>query len=215
MDHCAFIGLEDISDGLPSYREEVVPVAMEEPLKTAYEELEEEITACLKEHRGNSSVASTMLNALLAWPDHPYGFGTLYGSEFDPETKCRESFVIAETPGNVTLVNCCVPLTSKPEHEEVLALLLGRASHRLDRRPGDRYSHGREAPVLRVRLDVVAVVDEHAPGPQRLDVVVIAVLVEGHEDVGLVSGRKDVAGAHVHLKDGRRSEEHTSELQSL
>jgi superfamily II DNA or RNA helicase len=97
MDHCAFIGLEDISDGLPSYREEVVPVAMEEPLKTAYEELEEEITACLKEHRGNSSVASTMLNALLAWPDHPYGFGTLYGSEFDPETKCRESFVIAET----------------------------------------------------------------------------------------------------------------------
>jgi len=97
MDHCAFIGLEDISDGLPSYREEVVPVAMEEPLKTAYAELEEEITACLKEHRGNSSVASTMLNALLAWPDHPYGFGTLYGSEFDPETKCRESFVIAET----------------------------------------------------------------------------------------------------------------------
>ena len=97
MDHCAFIGLEDISDGLPSYREDVVPVAMEEPLKTAYEDLEEEITACLKEHRGNSSVASTMLNALLAWPDHPYGFGTLYGSEFDPETKCRESFVIAET----------------------------------------------------------------------------------------------------------------------
>jgi hypothetical protein len=62
-----------------------------------YEELEEEITACLKEHRGNSSVVSTMLNTLLAWPDHPYGFGTLYGSEFSPETKCRESFVIAET----------------------------------------------------------------------------------------------------------------------
>jgi hypothetical protein len=60
MDHCAFIGLEDISDGLPSYREEVVPVAMEEPLKTAYEELEEDITACLKEHRGNSSVVSTL-----------------------------------------------------------------------------------------------------------------------------------------------------------
>ena len=35
MDHCAFIGLEDISDGLPSYREEVVSVGMEEPLKTA------------------------------------------------------------------------------------------------------------------------------------------------------------------------------------
>jgi len=38
-----------------------------------------------------------MLNTLLAWPDHPYGFGTLYGSEFNSETKSRESFVIAET----------------------------------------------------------------------------------------------------------------------
>jgi hypothetical protein len=37
------------------------------------------------------------LNALLSWPDHPYDFGTLYGSEFDPETRCRERFVIAET----------------------------------------------------------------------------------------------------------------------
>ena len=97
MDHCAFVGLEDISASLPSYREEVVPVTMEKALKTAYEQLEEEITACLKEHRGNHSVVSTMLNTLLAWPDHPYGFGTLYGSEFNPETKCRERFVIAET----------------------------------------------------------------------------------------------------------------------
>jgi superfamily II DNA or RNA helicase len=97
MDHCAFIGLEDISDGLPSYREDVVAVSLERPLKAAYEQLEEEIRACLKEHRGNSSVAATMLNALLAWPDHPYGFGTLYGSEFNPDTKSRERFVIAET----------------------------------------------------------------------------------------------------------------------
>jgi len=97
MDHCAFISLEDISDALPSYREEVVCVTMDKPLRVAYDDLEEEIRQCLKEHLGNSSVASTMLNALLAWPDHPYGFGTLYGSEFNPETRCRERFVIAET----------------------------------------------------------------------------------------------------------------------
>jgi hypothetical protein len=29
--------------------------------------------------------------------DHPYGFGTLYGSDFNAETKSRERFVIAET----------------------------------------------------------------------------------------------------------------------
>lgn len=97
MEHCAFISLEDISDALPSYREEVVSVPMDKPLRAAYDELEQEIRKCLKEHRGNSSVVSTMLNALLAWPDHPYGFGTLYGSEFDPETRSRERFVIAET----------------------------------------------------------------------------------------------------------------------
>src|SRR5437588_5151244 len=97
MDHCAFVGLEDISASLPSYREEVVPVTMEKVLRTAYEQLEEEITACVMEHRGNHSVVSTMLNTLLAWPDHPYGFGTLYGSELNPETKRRERFVIAET----------------------------------------------------------------------------------------------------------------------
>jgi SNF2 family DNA or RNA helicase len=97
MDHCAFISLEDISRDLPSYREEVVPVTMDKALKTAYEQLEEEIRACIKQHRGNHSVVSTMLNTLLAWPDHPYGFGTLYGSEFNPETRCREQFVIAET----------------------------------------------------------------------------------------------------------------------
>jgi superfamily II DNA or RNA helicase len=97
MDQCAFISLEDISDALPPYREEVVPVTMDRPLREAYDALEEEIRKCLKAHRGNSSVVSTMLNALLSWPDHPYGFGTLYGSEFDPETRCRERFVIAET----------------------------------------------------------------------------------------------------------------------
>jgi superfamily II DNA or RNA helicase len=97
MKHCAFISLEDISDALPPYREEVVPVTMDKPHREGYDALEEEIRDCLKKHRGNSSVVSTMLNTLLSWPDHPYGFGTLYGSEFSPESRCRERFVIAET----------------------------------------------------------------------------------------------------------------------
>jgi len=97
MESCAFISLEDISDALPPYREDVISVPLEEPLKSAYQDLEQEITTCVKQHRGNRSVLSTMLNALLCYPDHPYGFGTLHGSEYDPETKCREQFIIAET----------------------------------------------------------------------------------------------------------------------
>ena len=96
MDHCAFIGWRTSPTvcRLPGGSRSGGDGRAAED---AYEELEEEITACLQEHRGNSSVLSTMLNALLAWPDHPYGFGTLYGSRFNPETKCREAFVIAET----------------------------------------------------------------------------------------------------------------------
>lgn len=97
MQLCAFLFLEDISSELPPYEERLLSVPMDGPLLTAYQALEEEIRAALKKHRGNRSVLSTMLNTLLLYPDHPYGLGTLYGSEFDPEAGRNVRFVIAET----------------------------------------------------------------------------------------------------------------------
>ena len=93
----AFVSLEDISDALPPYREEVVSVEMDQPLQKAYEDLEQDIKKALREHRGNQSVASVALNALLAYPDRPFGFGDLIGREFNPETQRREPFLIAAT----------------------------------------------------------------------------------------------------------------------
>src|SRR6266446_2590242 len=93
----AFISLEDISEALPPYKEEVVAVEMDPPLRKAYEQLEEDIKNALKEHRGNQSVVSVALNALLLYPDRPFHLGNLYGWEFDPETQRREKFLIAET----------------------------------------------------------------------------------------------------------------------
>jgi len=93
----AFVSLEDISDALPPYREEVVSIEMDQPLKKAYEDLEEDIKKALREHRGNQSVISVALNALLAYPDRPFGFGELVGREFNPETQRREPFLIAAT----------------------------------------------------------------------------------------------------------------------
>jgi hypothetical protein len=93
----AFVSLEDISDALPPYREEIVSVEMDGPLQKAYEDMEQDIKKALREHRGNSSVASVALNALLAYPDRPYGFGDLIGREFNPETQRREPFLIAAT----------------------------------------------------------------------------------------------------------------------
>ncbi len=93
----AFVSLEDISDALPPYQEEVVSVEMDEPLQKAYGDLEQDIKAALREHRGNQSVVSVALNALLAYPDRPFGFGELIGREFNPETQRREPFLIAAT----------------------------------------------------------------------------------------------------------------------
>ncbi len=93
----AFISLEDISAALPPYREEVLSVEMDAPLKQAYKKLEEDVKTALKEHRGNQSVMSVALNALLLYPDRPFHLGNLYGWEFDPETQRRERFLIAET----------------------------------------------------------------------------------------------------------------------
>src|SRR5438270_6664000 len=96
MPLCAFVFLEDISGELPSYEETYLSVPMDAPMQEAYRELEEDMRKALKAHRGNRSVLSTMLNTLLLYPDHPFGIGTLYGTEFDPELKRRVRFVIAE-----------------------------------------------------------------------------------------------------------------------
>ncbi|HET9217266.1 MAG TPA: hypothetical protein VFR18_09825, partial [Terriglobia bacterium] len=96
MNMAAFVSLEDISDGLPPYTEEVMAVDMDPTLAIAYTKLEEDISAALREYHGNPSVISTAMNALLLYPDRPYGLGTLYGYRTDKETGERERFVISE-----------------------------------------------------------------------------------------------------------------------
>jgi len=93
----AFISLEDISDALPPYREEVISVEMDPTLCSAYKKLEEDVKKALQEHRRNPTVMSVALNALLLYPDRPFDLGDLYGYEYDPETRTRERFLIAET----------------------------------------------------------------------------------------------------------------------
>jgi hypothetical protein len=96
MNLAAFVSLEDISDALPAYREEVLAVDMDPALAKAYTDLEDSIAEALRQHHGNASVISTAMNALLLYPDRPFDLGTLYGYCVNEETGERERFIIAE-----------------------------------------------------------------------------------------------------------------------
>lgn len=50
---------------------------------------------------------------------------------------------------------------------------------------------------------MVRVVEQHAARAEGRAVVLVAVLVEGDEHVGAVTGGEDVPGAHADLEDGR------------
>lgn len=74
MSTTAFLALEDIADNLPPYTESVLSGDMSGELREAYEELEKALRSAMAENRGNKSLMSVLLNALLLYPDHPYGF---------------------------------------------------------------------------------------------------------------------------------------------
>ncbi|MGA2170719.1 MAG: helicase-related protein [Terracidiphilus sp.] len=100
MNTTAFLSLEDIADNLPRYNESVLSVEMDEELAKAYEELEEDIRAAMRAHRGNKSLMSILLNTLLLYPDHPYGFEDIWARAFDPQTKEYVRFLVT-TPQNL------------------------------------------------------------------------------------------------------------------
>jgi len=78
MDSTAFIFLEDIAETLPAYEEQIIGIQMDKKLSKAYEELEKQIKDALHEYpKSGSSITSLMLNTLLVYPDHPFGFGPL------------------------------------------------------------------------------------------------------------------------------------------
>jgi hypothetical protein len=101
MNTTAFLALEDISDNLPRYDESVLSVDMDQELQEAYEQLEEEIRGAMREHRGNKSLMSILLNTLLLYPDHPYDFDEIWARAFDPQTREYVKFLVT-APKNLS-----------------------------------------------------------------------------------------------------------------
>jgi hypothetical protein len=95
MGSAAFLSLEDIAEALPPYQEEVLSVEMDPVLKQAYSKLEEDIKNALREFRGNASVLSVSMNALLLYPDRPFQMGDLMAYAINPDSGEREKILIS------------------------------------------------------------------------------------------------------------------------
>jgi hypothetical protein len=98
MSSTVFVSLEDIADYLPPYEERVIEIALDPKLEKAYEKIEKDIQAALRENRGNRSLMSLMLHRLLLYPDHPFGIGEIWGKKFDPQKRCLVPFLVTKAP---------------------------------------------------------------------------------------------------------------------
>jgi hypothetical protein len=98
MSSTVFVSLEDIADCLPPYEESVCEIAMDEKLRDAYMEIQEDIQSALRANRGNRSLMSLMLHRLMLYPDHPFGIGEIWGKRFDPQEKRLVPFLVTKAP---------------------------------------------------------------------------------------------------------------------
>lgn len=92
----AFLRLSDVSDELPEFHEEVVPVAMDDQLSVAYKYLEGELKRAVDQslRAGSTKLLGTWLNTTLAYPDRPYENNPI----MDPEVPGRVIVVPPELP---------------------------------------------------------------------------------------------------------------------
>lgn len=69
-----FLSLDEVAEALPKLEETVLPIEMDAETQAAYKEIEDAITAEIKQMlaRKDKRLLSKMLHVLLGYPDHPY-----------------------------------------------------------------------------------------------------------------------------------------------
>jgi SNF2 family DNA or RNA helicase len=90
IDKCVFLGLNEVAHNLPPLTEECIPVRMDGELAAAYrQDVEEPLAEAVKVmmRRKDRRLLGAMLQTLLAYPDHPFGWrqvGYCKGGDFIP-----------------------------------------------------------------------------------------------------------------------------------
>jgi SNF2 family DNA or RNA helicase len=77
MQSTVFLSLDDISNELPPYKEEVLEIPLEGRLESSYTKLEDAFRDALRHNPKHKGLRSLMLQTLLCYPDHPFGWETL------------------------------------------------------------------------------------------------------------------------------------------
>ena len=88
------------------------------------------------------------------------------------------------------------------EDENVFALVLGRAAERFDGQTSDGHADVNETFIVQVRLDVVRIVKQDAAFAQKVDVVLVTVLVKRDEKIGFIARREHFARTDADLENG-------------
>jgi hypothetical protein len=100
MNSTAFVSLEDVADALPPYTESVLEVDAGKELGSAYEDLAEQIKRTIAQYPKDKGLRSIMLNTLLCYPDHPFGWDTIYRKMWDRQAREYVTIKVAE-PDNL------------------------------------------------------------------------------------------------------------------
>lgn len=100
MENSIFLALDEMSDELPPLIEDTVAVPMDEDLTEAYNfvrnRLEDENRRMIQ--KGDRRLMSTMMQTLLCYPDHPFGFGQVGYHDTSPDGKDRRFMPVVTCP---------------------------------------------------------------------------------------------------------------------
>jgi hypothetical protein len=97
MGNAVFLGLQEMNAALPMLTEHVVPIEMDPELRSAYDDVERALRGQVKMMlaRRDKRLLGTMLQTLMAYPDHPFGWGEVGYND-------RGGFVSVCEPANLS-----------------------------------------------------------------------------------------------------------------
>lgn len=99
LGNTVFLGLNEVASRLPQLEERVISVKMDAEQKKEYDRIEKVLRDQIKEmvRKGDKRLLGTMLQTLLCWPDHPFGWDTVGYSD-------KGSFIPVVEPENLSAV---------------------------------------------------------------------------------------------------------------